>query len=564
MSLNRRAALSYLAAVLIPLAIGSQWNKLLPTLQMVPGYIYLLLVALAAQFLGFGPAIASTVTSAGVLAVCILYRLFPAEGAYLRLMLFVAASVVIAGISRQRSEEAREADERYRGLVELDPDGIVVTDEVGKIVFANSALAQIVGAKDAASLIGRNALDFLQPEEHEMARRRIEQLVSGQPTPWIVSRAIKLDGSVVQVERAGVPLRTRNRLFAQGFVRDVTEREETRRRLQALFDRAIDGVLFIDSSGCYVDANPAASELLGHTREEILKMKVGDIGPQDQREAVLTRWSDALAGRKLSGELTMHHEDGQIREIEYRIVTNVLPGLHCCLLHDITARKEAERSLAQLSARLLRSQDEERRRIARQLHDTTAQNLAALRLNLSRISRSTLGAEPAVKNSVDESIALADQSIMEIRTLSYLLHPPLIDEAGLLPSLRWFTRGFEERSGIKVTLDAPEDLDRLPAESETAVFRIVQEALTNIQRHSGSPFAHIRLERDHESLRLEVVDEGSGLPEHLRDHSEALAAAGVGIAGMQQRVKELGGNMQIESRERGTRIALTLPIAKES
>lgn len=561
MSPKRRAALSYLAAVLIPLAVGSQWNRLFPTLQTVPGFIYLLLVALAARFLGFGPAVASIVTSAGLLVFCILYRLLPEEDANLRLVLFLVTAVVIAGISRRGDRETREADERYRSLVELAPDGIAVTDEAGKLVFANSALAKIVGASDPADIIGRDALDFLPPEDHEQARRRIGQLMSGDPTPWVVGRAIRLDGSVVQVERAGIPLRGGNRIFAQGFIRDVTEREEGRRRLQALFDRAIDGILFVDSNGHYVDANPAACELLGYTREELLKMNVGDLTARDQREEVLANWRDAIAGRRMSGEVTIHPKNGTVREIEYRIVTDVLPGLHCALLHDITARKEAERSLVQLSARLLRSQDEERRRIARQLHDTTAQNLAVLRVNLSRISRS---ADPAIKSSVDESIALTDQSIMEIRTLSYLLHPPLIDEAGLLPSLRWFARGFEERSGIKVTLDAPQELDRLPAELETALFRIVQEALTNIQRHSGSASAHIRVGRDQQSLRLEVVDEGNGLPKHLRQQGEALAAAGVGIAGMQQRVKELGGRMQIESQDTGTRIAVTLPIPRGS
>src|SRR6267378_4335256 len=138
-------------------------------------------------------------------------------------------------------------------------------------------------------------------------------------------------------------------------------------------------------------------------------------------------------------------------------------------MHDITARKEAEKSLRQLSVRLLRLQDDERRRIARELHDTTAQNLVALRLNLSRISKSAIE-NPAIQESVDESIALAEQSISEIRTLSYLLHPPLIDEAGLLPSLRWFARGFQERSGIAVTLESPAELERLPPEVETALF----------------------------------------------------------------------------------------------
>jgi signal transduction histidine kinase len=230
-------------------------------------------------------------------------------------------------------------------------------------------------------------------------------------------------------------------------------------------------------------------------------------------------------------------------------------------MHDITARKEAERSLQQLSGRLLRLQDEERRRIARQLHDITAQNLAVLRMNLSRISR--FAVDPEIKDSVAESIALTEQSIGEIRTFSYLLHPPLIDEAGLLPSLRWFARGFQERSGITVKLTAPEELDRLPSELETAVFRIVQEALTNIQRHSGSAVADIRLEKEPRSIRLEIEDKGHGLPAHLRDQQEALMASGVGIAGIRQRVRELGGKMQIESEDRGTRIVVNLPIPEE-
>src|SRR5204863_7046744 len=136
------------------------------------------------------------------------------------------------------------------------------------------------------------------------------------------------------------------------------------------------------------------------------------------------------------------------------------------------------------SARLLHLQDEERRRIARELHDTTAQNLAAIRLLLTRVVRGE-GRDPALRESLDEALALTDTSIHEVRTLSYLLHPPMIEEACLLPALRWYVQGFEERSGIQATLDLPAELERLPAELETALFRIVQESLTNIQRHSG-------------------------------------------------------------------------------
>jgi signal transduction histidine kinase len=218
-------------------------------------------------------------------------------------------------------------------------------------------------------------------------------------------------------------------------------------------------------------------------------------------------------------------------------------------------RREAERAMQRLSGRILKVQDEEQRRLARLLHETTAQNLAALRMNLTHIQR-TCRDEEAVP-LIGESIELADRSIQEIRTLSYLLHPPLLDEFGLSLALRWYVTGFEQRSGIRVTLDAPEDLGRLPREHETAVFRIVQEALTNVHRHSGSTVAHIRIARDAEHLSLRVQDEGNGFAQ--RDIAAA-AALGVGIAGMQHRVQELGGTLQIDSTGAGTILSVDLPL----
>jgi two-component system NarL family sensor kinase len=230
-------------------------------------------------------------------------------------------------------------------------------------------------------------------------------------------------------------------------------------------------------------------------------------------------------------------------------------------MRDIAERKKAERSLQHLSGRLLQLQDEERRKIARHLHDTTAQSLAAVSLNLSRISRSPIITYPNVRETVEESMSLTDQSIAEIRTLAYLLHPPMIDEAGLLPSLRWFVRGFEQRTGITVTLIAPEQVDRLSRELETALFRIAQEALTNIQRHSGSSVATVRVERHPRHLLLEIEDEGRGIRQELRDEPNALFTAGIGIPGMQHRVLEFDGRLEIVSTGSGTRLSVTLPVA---
>ncbi|HZR33516.1 MAG TPA: MHYT domain-containing protein [Terriglobales bacterium] len=222
---------------------------------------------------------------------------------------------------------------------------------------------------------------------------------------------------------------------------------------------------------------------------------------------------------------------------------------------------EAEASLHQLSADLLHTQDEERRRIARELHETAAQTLVALKMNLAKISRSECVRDPNTNSALAESIALAEECMKEIRTLSYLLHPPLLDEAGLGPALRWYATGFAERSGIAADLNLPPDLSRLPEEVETAIFRIVQEALTNIHRHSGSATATIALRQDVDHVELEVKDQGRGMGAvEVKKGAESPVTVGVGIAGMRERVNQLGGRLDIRSDKYGTTIKVTLPM----
>jgi PAS domain S-box-containing protein len=341
-------------------------------------------------------------------------------------------------------------------------------------------------------------------------------------------------------------------------VKEVGAAEE---RLRALFDTTLDAILFADREGHYIDANPAAAGLLGYSCEELIGRNVGDFTVPELREVTLSAFQQAIKTGTASGEGVIVLKDGTRREIEYRSMEHPGPDVRFVVMRDITDRKKTERALQHVSGRLLQLQDEERRRIARHLHDTTAQSLAAVSLNLSRISRSPAAAYAIVREIVEESMSLTDQSIAEIRTLSYLLHPPMIDESGLLPSLRWCVRGFEQRTGIRVTLIAPEQLDRLSQELETALFRIVQEALTNIQRHSGSTVATVRVERLPQCLRLEIEDEGWGIRQELREEPSALFLAGVGIPGMQHRLLEFGGHLEIVSLDRGTRLSVTVPIS---
>jgi signal transduction histidine kinase len=232
------------------------------------------------------------------------------------------------------------------------------------------------------------------------------------------------------------------------------------------------------------------------------------------------------------------------------------------------SQQELDASVGQLHAlagRLMHAQDDERRRIARLLHETTAQDLAALKMHLARLNRTVSHLSAADRSALTESISLAEQSIAEIRTLSYLLHPPFLDETGLLSALRWYAAGFAERSGIKVDLELPESFERPPLDTETALFRIVQESLINIHRHAGSETAHIRLRRDAETLVLAIEDRGRGIPGALLERTmSGGGAAGVGIAGMHERIEQLGGRLELRSSDRGTTVRVWLPLVKDA
>jgi len=215
--------------------------------------------------------------------------------------------------------------------------------------------------------------------------------------------------------------------------------------------------------------------------------------------------------------------------------------------------------LRELSTRLLKVQDEERRRIARELHDSAGQELAALSMNFYVIRGAPGSLSLAQERAVNESCELLARLTEEIRTLSYLLHPPLLDETGLASALQWYVDGFVERSKIAVRLQVAEDFGRLPTEVETTLFRIVQESLTNVHRHSGSTTAEIRLRRLENEVRLEVLDTGVGMPVKKRLNGDD-AKAGVGILGMSERVRQLGGSFVISAGAPGTRITASLPV----
>lgn len=304
-----------------------------------------------------------------------------------------------------------------------------------------------------------------------------------------------------------------------------------------------------------------------------LSAVIDRIHPEDSRR-VESNLRDAVAeSRDVEGDYRLMMPDGSTKHIHF-LAHPVIPTSgpiteYFGTIVDMTNHKRAEEQLSSslkrvraLAGRLMKVQDEERRRIARELHETTAQDLAALKMNLSALERDTVSLDPRLRALVSESAALAEQSMRDIRTLSYLLHPPFLDEVGLTSALRWFATGFGQRSGIPVELTLPDNFERLPREMETTLFRIVQESLTNIHRHSGSPRASIKLSRVENSVTLEIEDWGHGLTQ-VRDgpNQPKAHAFGVGIPGMRERIEQLGGTLIVDSGETGTtvRACLNLP-----
>jgi signal transduction histidine kinase len=206
-------------------------------------------------------------------------------------------------------------------------------------------------------------------------------------------------------------------------------------------------------------------------------------------------------------------------------------------------------------------QDEERRRIARELHDSAGQYLAGILMNLRALMHDANKLGETHTARITDSLAMAELCTSEIRTISYLLHPPLLDEVGLASAISWYVEGFSQRSGIKVELQIQEDIGRLPQDLENALFRIVQQSLANIHRHSGSQVAEIRINLDAESLVAEICDEGRGIPqEMLEGFHDGTRLVGVGMAGMRERIRDMGGHFEVRSSGAGTTIAVRLPL----
>jgi PAS domain S-box-containing protein len=363
---------------------------------------------------------------------------------------------------------------------------------------------------------------------------------------------------------------------ASKVARDITEQKQAERALQESEQRfrvIMDASpIMVWMSGtdklCYY-FNKGWLDFVGRTLEqESGNGWTQSLHPEDFDRCLQIYVSNFEARRPFEMEYRMRHHTGQYRWILDRGVPRYAPDgtfegyVGGCLdIHDQKNAAEKVR-IADDMTRLMKAQDEERRRIARELHDSAGQTLTVLGLSLAQLVERAQVIAPELAKEGKEMEGVVQQLHREIRTTSYLLHPPLLDECGLASAVNWYVEGLARRSGIAIELDVANSLGRLPGEMELAIFRFVQECLTNIHRHSGSKTASIRIFLETETLCAEVSDQGKGIP------SERLAEirsgrSGVGIRGMQERLRQFGGTMTVESNGAGTRVVASLPIPTE-
>jgi len=462
----------------------------------------------------------------------------------------------------------RLLQERAR-LLDLTRDAILVRDAADRITFCNQGAAEMYGfTREEAE--GRVSHDLLCTEFPEPLQQIKEQFA--REGNWAGElRHICANGSRITVSTRWVAERD-----ARGNItsilesnRDISESkraQEAQGRLAAIVESSEDAIIAKDLDGIIINWNKAAERIFGYAAEEAIGRQITLIVPPDR----LDEEADILASLR-RGERIDHFEtvrkrrDGTLLEISVTISPVKDAQGHVIgaskVARDITERKRLAVLLheAELSGRLLQLQDEERRRVARELHDGAGQLLAALSMNIAAISAEESKLSPDVARNVEESRSLIDQVVSEIRTISHLLHPPLLDEVGLISALKEYVNGFAERSKIRVSLDLPGDLERLSRDVELSIFRIVQECLTNVHRHSGSATATVHLSHKPGEIQLHVSDQGGGINREIQDKFQAGLSSGVGLRGMRERIKQLGGGMRIQSSGNGTSVIVILP-----
>lgn len=466
----------------------------------------------------------------------------------------------------------RAREQRYRRLIEILPDAVGLIDLQGRVLTVNPQGLAMSGYPSAEELLAKSIFDLTPAAEHKRLKADLARTLQAGVLRAAEYTMLRKNGRRYSVEMSIAVLKDGpgQPRGLVGVVRDITGRKRAQQRLtdaltltQTVLTASSVGILVYHSSGQCLFANEAAGLIACASVEQLLRQNFRRIASWRNCGLLAMAEETLRQGGLHVSEVHTVTTFGKEVWLDCRTARLVFDGdSHLLLLTtEITDRKRAEESVRVLSRRLWQAQDEERRRIARELHDSVGQKLAALTMILGAVEDQVSGAVPRCRKEISESLAMIGECAHEIRTLSYLLHPPFLEELGLAGALRSYCERLSKRIGLRVTLDVPETVGRLPAEVELALFRVVQEALSNVQRHSGGRSARLRLTHRADQVWLEVSDRGRGIPAaRLKAVLQGTAAPGLGIVSMRERLRQLNGRVGIRSRRKGTTVRAILPL----
>jgi PAS domain S-box-containing protein len=480
-------------------------------------------------------------------------------------------------------KQAEEITGLLAAIVASSDDAIISKNLDGIVTSWNKSAERMFGYTPEEA-IGQHITLIIPSERHAEELDILDRLRRGERVDHFHTVRRRKDGTLLDVSLTISPVRDSSGrvIGASKVARDITAQKQAERALRESEQRfrviTDASPIMVWMSGtdklCYY-FNKGWLDFTGRTLEqESGNGWTENVHPEDFDQCLQIYISNFDARRPFEMEYRMRHHTGQYRWILDRAVPRYAPDgtfegyVGGCL--DIHAQKEAAEKVrtADEALRLMKVQDEERRRIARELHDSAGQTLTVLGLNLAQLVERAQLIAPELAKEGKEIEGVVQQLHREIRTTSYLLHPPLLDECGLASAINMYVEGLAERSDVAITLDVADNLGRLPSDMELAIFRLVQECLTNIHRHSGSKtalirVARVRVAREEESIRTEVRDHGKGISSErlleIQSHG-----GGVGIRGIRERIRQLHGEMKIESNSSGTSVIVSIPMPKEA